>query len=404
MNWTEQTQQMMRSWTQTQRKLWEAWGGGLTGKPTDGGSPWSAWMSQWHSMARESMRRMTTGTAGVPKEVAERLFVGESAFLRFVDLTVDAMKTVAPKIDAGEDWPELLRRYLAQVKEELAQPSVAWPSPERAAEALRDVPELWKLYVGQLRELGLPWAQSLREARGHLGEAMSGDRHAAIKMSNLFLDTFENTLGKFTAAPAIGYTREFQEKVTKAFETWVDVRRAEMEFQTELLNTGIRALEELVRELVERAERGEKVKSYRELFDLWVATAEKAYFEIASTDSFAEIQARLVNAAMHYRVHEREVAEEFLKTLHLPTRRELDDAYRHMHELRREVKVLKREMAQLKDAAPVQEPPTPQAKSPARRARARKAVEPAEAPALTQAPEKAPDAQTKPESQTEKEG
>ncbi|MBE0616762.1 MAG: hypothetical protein IH608_02385, partial [Proteobacteria bacterium] len=108
------------------------------------------------------------------------------------------------------------------------------------------------------------------------------------------------------------------------------------------------------------AEKGEKINTFRALFDLWIATAEKTYFEIASTESFAEIQGKLVNAAMQHRVRERELMDAVVKSMHLPTRRELDDAYRHLHDLKNEVRALRREVAQLESS-----PSTPQAMPPA---------------------------------------
>jgi len=360
MNWTEQTQAMLRSWTETQKKLWEGWTeSSRTAAPQSGG-PWGEWLGRWQEAARQGMAGMTSGAGSVPREVAERLFSGEQVFVQFVEMALGVLKTIAPQIDAGEDWADLLRRQIAQFKEEMTRAPAPWYTPEAAATMARDLPELWKLYLKEAERMAAPWLHSVREARGHVGEALGGDRQAVVRLYNMFVDTFETSAGRLTAAPAIGHTREFQEKVTRAFEAWVDVRRAEVEFRAELVNTGFRALEGLVRELVEQGERGEKIESFRGLFDLWVAAAEKAYFEVASTESFAGIQGRLVNAAMQYRIQEQEVTEAVLKGLHLPTRRELDDAYRRLHDLKGEVRALRGEIAQLKavrSPAPASEAP-----------------------------------------------
>ncbi|MBE0616524.1 MAG: hypothetical protein IH608_01170, partial [Proteobacteria bacterium] len=241
---------MVRSWTETQKKLWEGWNEAAqrTAPTAPGTGAWADWGQRWQEMARQTMERITAAGRGVPQEVAGRLLSGEEVFVRFVDQALAVLRTIAPKIDAGEDWAELLRRQFSQIKEDMTRPPVPWYTPETAAAAARDLPELWKLYVQELQKSAAPWLASLGEARGHLGEAMSGDRQAVIRMYNVFMDTFENSLGKFTAAPAIGYSREFQEKVTRAFETWVEVRRAEVDFRTELVNTGFRALEGLLRE------------------------------------------------------------------------------------------------------------------------------------------------------------
>lgn len=382
MNWTEQTQAMLRSWTETQKKLWAGWteAAQRTTPQAGGASSWPEWGQRWQEMARKGMESLTAGGRGVPREVAERLFSGEEVFVRFVDHALATMRTIAPKVDAGGDWAELLRRQFQQFKEDMTRAPAPWFTPEAAAAAARDMPELWKLYLQELEKGGAPWLASFREAHGHLGEAMSGDTQAVIRMYNMFMDTFENSMGKFTAAPAIGYTREFQEKLTRAFETWVEVRRAEVDFRTELVNTGFHALEGLLRELVEKAEKGEKIDTFRALFDLWIATSEKTYFEVASTDAFAEIQGRLVNAAMQYRIRERELMDAVMKSLHLPTRRELDDAYRHLHDLKNEVRALRREVSHLKatpaaPAAPATAavPPAPGAAPAKARARTMKA-------------------------------
>lgn len=362
MQWREQSEQMMRVWTEAQRRVWEGWmdAARKASPAAMPGADWKDWTAQWQETAKNALESWRRGAQGTPREVMERLLTGEQGFFRFIDIALGIMKTIAPKIDAGGDWGGLLKRYVEQLRAEMLQSPAPWFTPEATAAVTRDVPELWKLYTAQLRDMAIPWMESLREAKGHFGEAMGGDRKASIKTFNLFMDTFEGTLGKFTASPAIGYTREFQEKLTRAFEAWVDVRRAEVEFRTEVVNIGMRAVESTVRELVERGERGEKVESFRELFDLWVAIAEKAFYDTASTESFAEVQARLVNAGMHYRIHERELVEDYLRAMHLPTRTELDDAYRFIHGLRNEVKTLKKTVARLQaEAAAAVPAPSP---------------------------------------------
>jgi len=50
---------------------------------------------------------------------------------------------------------------------------------------------------------------------------------------------------------------------------------------------------------------------------------------------------------MSYRLREREIVEVWLQMYDLPTRSELDEAHRRIYELRKEVKTLKRALAEL---------------------------------------------------------
>jgi class III poly(R)-hydroxyalkanoic acid synthase PhaE subunit len=341
MNWSEPMQNMMEGWAQAQRAAVEGWAEAaqkVTGEEASSGD----WLEAWRRMAEQSSQSWAHNLSGLPKSVAERMAAADRAYRQFAEVFFGAMKEIAPRVQGGTDWVKAFSQYLEGLKR--AGGGMEWSVPQAATSIAQDLGELWKLYLAQVQAVGMPWVESLREAGGHVGEAMAGDRRAFIRMANLFTDTFESTLGRFLAAPAIGYTREFQEKATKAAEAYGDMKRAEAAYTAELVNIGYRALEALAKEAAAKGGSGEPITSYRELFDLWVNVAETTYFEAASSPSFADVQARLVNASMHYRVHERVLADIFARALHLPTRTEIDDAYRHLHEVSREVKRLRREV------------------------------------------------------------
>ncbi len=349
MNWTDSIQQAVRAWADTQQKVASEWSRAAQAfAPPATATPSVEWAEQWRDTALKAAQQWTGNLSGVPRSVSERMTGGAQAYLRFAELFSDALRQAAPKAGSGETWAQSIARYTETLRGSLGSLPQAGLSPAAAAAMTGDASELWQLYLSQLQSLATPWSASVQEASGHLGEAMAGDHRAIIRTANLFTDTFESTLGKLLAAPAIGYTREFQEKLTKAFECWVDARKAEAEFHGELLHVGVRALEALGADLAERSKSGDKITSYRQLFDAWVEVAEKTYFEAASNESFAGAQARLVNASMHYRIHERVLLEVFFKAFHLPTRSEIDDAYKHMHEMRKDFKALKRQVGDLR--------------------------------------------------------
>lgn len=345
--WAEQTHELMRAWSDAQNKLWQSWLDASTKFEKVEAGATGDWVGTWAKTARRTLNAWMPGVDKVPRDVVERLFIGEEAFLRFVDLWLGAVKLVAPKVDTGEDWVELLRRYLEQMKDDLAEGSPA-RTVEGAALAMGDLPELWSLYVKQMERSWRPWAEAFMEAPWELREAATGDRQAYSRIFTLVMDTWESTYGRYLTSPQVGYTRELSEKVMRGFDAWVDYRRAVVEFQTEVFNTGNHAVERLMRELVERGERGETVTSFKDLFDLWVDTAEKTYFDLFSTEGFAELQGRAMNAAMVYRLREREIMEEFLRAFDIPTRSEVDQIHRQVYDLRIEVRYAKRDLKALR--------------------------------------------------------
>jgi class III poly(R)-hydroxyalkanoic acid synthase PhaE subunit len=97
-----------------------------------------------------------------------------------------------------------------------------------------------------------------------------------------------------------------------------------------------------MRKLIEQAEKGEAVQSVRQLLFLWIDVIDKVFADTFRSDEYVRMQGHLLNTATAYRIREREIVEAFLKTSHVPSRSELDEAYRRIYHLKKEVKELKK--------------------------------------------------------------
>jgi class III poly(R)-hydroxyalkanoic acid synthase PhaE subunit len=105
------------------------------------------------------------------------------------------------------------------------------------------------------------------------------------------------------------------------------------------LNTSV---ETVIETLVEKGKKGEKIESVRDLNRLWLDSADDVFTKMYASEEYLEAQHRLSKAGMTYKIMQQDVVEMTLKGLNLPTRSELDDAYKTLYELRKEVKSLKK--------------------------------------------------------------
>ena len=121
-----------------------------------------------------------------------------------------------------------------------------------------------------------------------------------------------------------------------------EYRRASFEYHVSLSETWTHAFEEFMRRLVTLAEKGEAVPSVKTLLQLWSETVDQVFTDVFRSDEYIRMQGRLVNTATAYRVREREIVDACLKASHLASRSELDEAYRRIYDLRKDVKELKR--------------------------------------------------------------
>ena len=72
--------------------------------------------------------------------------------------------------------------------------------------------------------------------------------------------------------------------------------------------------------------------------------------ETQRSPEFMDAQRRMMRAGVEIKARQRETAENWCDTWQMPTRTEVDDMAKIVHELRREVRKLKREVATLKMA------------------------------------------------------
>jgi class III poly(R)-hydroxyalkanoic acid synthase PhaE subunit len=187
-----------------------------------------------------------------------------------------------------------------------------------------------------------PWVDMFRQAPWHLGQAARGEGPALLELMELHWDAYERTFGRLLESPSLGHTRELNQDLIKGFNAWLESRRASFEYQVLLIEAWGKAFEQFMHQLVSLIQQGERVQSLRQLLYLWIDIVEDVFTRLFRSADYLQKQNRVVNSAAAYRIIERDLVEAFLKMSHVPSRSELDDAYRRIYELRREVKDLKK--------------------------------------------------------------
>lgn len=336
--WGEQVETMARVWTDAQKKMWESWYDLARTAPTPPFYP--DWADQWRKFAAQGFEAWTANAEPTAKDAAERLFASQNTLMHFWEFAFNAWKALAAKMEAGEDWQSVPREFAEQLRQQLLQ------SPGATRQISQDMSELWQFYLGELNKLAQPWLRSSQLAHGHLGQAITGNGSELIDLTNLYWDAYERTFGRLVESPSLGYTRELNEKLLKGFDAWQDFRRASFEYQTVLADTWVQAFEKLMKELLVLAEKDQPIQSVRQLVLLWNNVADPIFIEVFRSEKYIRIQGQLLNTAMAYRIHRREILELVLKILDMPTRSEVDEAHRSVYEQRKELKALKKTVAE----------------------------------------------------------
>lgn len=353
-------QAMMQSMADTQQKMWKSWFD-VAGKTKEPLNPFPWMQGQWGEFKFPSGDAWMAGANPVINDVTQHLRSAQETVQRLLEISTRAWQAMAPKIAAGEDGQAVLNECLDWFRQNVTG------DPERTAKATQDSTELWQLYVQQFQKLGQPWIDSFRQAPLHFGKAATGDGPAMMNVSNLCWDAYERTFGRLLDSPGLGHRRELNEKMLKGFMAFVDARRASVDYQMMMTNSFTGAFEQMMEKMVSCSEEGE-VYSHRKMLNCWFDAIDQTFSDVSQSEEYIRLQGRLVNTSMAYQIQEREVVDAFLKTSHIPSSSEMDEAYRRIYELRKEVKELKKGLQQNQSGRSVQEKVTSRKRSPSRKA------------------------------------
>jgi len=168
-------------------------------------------------------------------------------------------------------------------------------------------------------------------------------------LEDLKPEKLQKVTDKFLSIPGVGYTRESQEQIQEGIRLWNNYQKVSMEYNHAMANVSLKALDTMRDKIIRMAEEGKEIHSLREIYDLLVDCGEEAYAEFTYTKDFSDLYGRLTNALMAVKHHGRNIVDEMLGALNMPTRRGMNTLLKRHQDMHRESKDTVRKIDQLQD-------------------------------------------------------
>ena len=134
--------------------------------------------------------------------------------------------------------------------------------------------------------------------------------------------------------PSLGPSREQQESWQRLMQLTARCAQAQMQVSGQWNDIIGKALRELAERVAPRIKSGAAPGSMKEIYDLWVDSAESVYAQAARGTAFVQAQAELTNSSSQLRSAQRELLEEWAKQFDLPTRAELNSIHQQLRDLK----------------------------------------------------------------------
>lgn len=300
-------------WLDMQRQLLDGWlslsqlatKSGVTPGPYK--NPLTENMDQWWKLVSPSLSGGSKEFIGKVTEQGKVLYMLSEHFTKLLN-NINSVN------QASEDWQTALNTQFEEMK------TLFTNTQGQTHETLHGMMGAWQ-------QLPL---DTLRRTFSS-ASFMPGDFLEDLKPHAL-----DDVTDKFLSIPGVGYTRESQEQAQVGIRLWNDYLKVCGEYNSAMSKVSIDALNALRMKIVEMAEQGKEINSLRQIYDLWVDCNEDAYAKYTSSEGFSVLYGRLTNALMAVKHHGRNVVDEALGGLNMPTRRGMNSVLKRQQEMRRE--------------------------------------------------------------------
>jgi class III poly(R)-hydroxyalkanoic acid synthase PhaE subunit len=177
---------------------------------------------------------------------------------------------------------------------------------------------------------------------------MEGHPEEFMKIFHTLFSAFDSTAGRAFHVPAVGKDREKIELILRSLDDLSVYIARKTEYEHMMYVTGTGAFEKIIATVADKVGKGEEIKRFDEFFDLWIDVSENTYYALFQTEDFSKKQGELLDASLNVRQHFFKLMELYLFDFPIVVRSEMDDLYKTVHDLKRKVRNLEKQIGEVR--------------------------------------------------------
>ena len=214
--------------------------------------------------------------------------------------------------------------------------------------AITQMQEQAAQFAASYQHFSKPWNEAMSANMSAIPQAAEGNPQALFKMFQNMSHAFNSRAGQVFNAPKVGKDREKAELMSRFVESLSTYAACNMEYQQQMYKTGGAAMQEVMEKLAAKAQSGEmtgeEAQRFDAFFELWIDVNEKAFNKFFQTKEFSRLRNAVTDSGFATRKHYFALMETQLADLPIALRSEMDDLYKIIYELRKQVKKLESQM------------------------------------------------------------
>lgn len=153
---------------------------------------------------------------------------------------------------------------------------------------------------------------------------------------------YEQEFRKFFKIPQLGLTRFYQEKMIRSMDKFNIYQAAVTEFSRLLLLPMEKSFQVLQEKLTELADKGDLPEDSKKYYRIWIKILEDHYMILLQSSEYTQALNKTLNAMSEFSEVKKEILQDFLNMLPVPTHKEMDALYKEIYLLKKRIKDLEK--------------------------------------------------------------
>ena len=202
-------------------------------------------------------------------------------------------------------------------------------------------------YSSFFEHFGNPWIDAAKSQSSNFTQS-DLQPETLMRQAQAMVSMFNNATGKLFSVPAVGKDREKMELFSECAKAMSAFATNNIDYQQLMQSTGQEAMQDVVKTIADKIKSGEKIEKFDEFFALWIDANEKAFNKMFQTKAFSQKRNAMTEAGFSARKFYNQIIENQLVDLPIARRSEMDEVYKIIYELRKQVKSLEAQLLELK--------------------------------------------------------
>lgn len=179
---------------------------------------------------------------------------------------------------------------------------------------------------------------------GRIGHATSGSGFENFDQETLkvLTEVYEKEFRQFLNIPQVGLTRVYQEHLNLATDRFTMFQSSMAEFLSLLYRPVEKSLKVMQERLAEMVDSGKVPQNAKDYYRMWIKVLEGHYMSLFKSPEYTETLRRTLDSIGEFMIARRQMLEDAIQALPVPTQKEMDELYKEMYLLKKKLKELEK--------------------------------------------------------------